>query len=215
MFQVGTEKITVYQINLLKVQKNWFVILFQVDSTYTSNSISQIGNSFAFHLTSLISLADYQLLDFLFFFFRKKWDQLFRNFTFKARSGLKFFGKFAVEYRVKFGVTCASYFTYLYQLKCDAFVFTRWMILNYYDVFGERANLRLAWLWGDPPILNCADKISNQNVFGRVHLSLLNVKWCLDWELQILLQDWPLRSAHIGKNDIQFPANFYVSYSLR
>ena len=34
MFQVGTEKITVYHINLLKVQKNWFVILFQVDSTY-------------------------------------------------------------------------------------------------------------------------------------------------------------------------------------
>ena len=88
------------------------------------------------------------------------------------------------------------------------------MILNYYDVFGERANLRLPWLWGDPPILNCGDTISNQNGFGRVHLLLLNLKWYLDWELQILLQDWPVKSAQIGKNDIQFPANFYVSYSL-
>ena len=41
MFQVGTEKITVYQINLLKVQKNWFVILFQVDSTYISKSVKK------------------------------------------------------------------------------------------------------------------------------------------------------------------------------
>ena len=100
VFQVCTEKITVYQIKLLKVQKNWFVILFQVDSTYISNSISQMGNSFAFHLTSLISLVDYQLLDFL--FFPKKWDQLFRNFTFKARLDLSFFGQFSVEDRVKF-----------------------------------------------------------------------------------------------------------------
>ena len=79
----------------------------------------------------------------------------------------------------------------------------RWMILNYYDVFGERANLRLAWLWGDPPILNCADKISNQNGFGRVHLLLLNFQWYLVWELQILLQDWPLKSVQIG-NSRQF-----------
>ena len=149
------------------MQKNWFVILFQVDSTYISNSISQIGNSFAFHVTSLISLVDYQLLDFL--FFREKWDQLFRNFTFKAR--LDFFGQFAVEYRVKFGVTCASYFTYLYRLRRDAFVFTRWMILNYYDVFGDRANLRLTWLWGNPPILNCADKI--QIKMALVEFSLI------------------------------------------
>ena len=50
----------------------------------------------------------------------------YRNyFTFKARLVLSFFGQFAVEYRVKFGVTCASYFTYLYQLRCDTFVFTR------------------------------------------------------------------------------------------
>ena len=33
-------------------------------------------------------------------------------------------------------------------------------------------NLRLA----DPKILNCADKISNQNGFGTVHLLLLNVQ---------------------------------------
>ena len=78
-----------------------------------------------------------------------------------------------------------------------------WMILNYYDVFGERANLRLAWLWGDPQILSCADKISNQNGFGRVHLVLLNFQWYLDWELQILLQDWPLKSVQIG-NSRQF-----------
>ena len=37
---------------------------------------------------------------------------------------------------------------------------------------------------------------------------LLNVQWDLDWELRILLQDWPPKSAQIGKNDIQFPANF-------
>ena len=74
--------------------------------------------------------------------------------------------------------------------------------------------LRLAWLWGDPLILICADKISNQNGFDRVHLLLLDFQWYLHWELQILLQDWPLKSAQIGKNDIQFPANFYVSYSL-
>ena len=73
------------------------------------------------------------------------------------------------------------------------------MILNYHAVFGERANLRLAWLWGDPPILNCADKISNQNGFGTAHSLLLNFQWYLDWELQILLHDWPLRSAQIGK----------------
>ena len=73
------------------------------------------------------------------------------------------------------------------------------MILNYHAVFGERANLRLAWLWRDPLILNCADKISNQNGFGTVHLLLLNFQWYLDWELQILLYDWPLKSAQIGK----------------
>ena len=100
-------------------------------------------------------------------------------------------------------------------LRCDAFVFTWWMILDYYYyAFVERANLRLAWLWVDPTILNCADKISNQNGFGTVHLLLLNVQWDLDWELRILWQDWPLKSTQIGKNDIQFSANFFVSYSL-
>ena len=100
-------------------------------------------------------------------------------------------------------------------LRCDAFVFTWWMILDYYYyAFVERANLRLAWLWVDPKILNCADKISNQNGFGTVHLLLLNVQWDLDWELRILWQDWPLKSTQIGKHDIQFSANFYVSYSL-
>ena len=38
VFQVCTEKITVYRINLLQVQKNWFVILFQVDSIYIQRS---------------------------------------------------------------------------------------------------------------------------------------------------------------------------------
>ena len=100
-------------------------------------------------------------------------------------------------------------------LRCDAFVFTWWMILDYYYyAFVERANLRLAWLWVDPTILNCADKISNQNGFGTVHLLLLNVQWDLDWELRILWQDWPLKSTQIGKNDIQFSPNFYESYSL-
>ena len=100
-------------------------------------------------------------------------------------------------------------------LRSDAFVFTWWMILDYYYyAFVERANLRLAWLWVDPTILNCADKISNQNGFGTVHLLLLNVQWDLDWELRILWQDWPLKSTQIGKNDIQFSANFFVSYSL-
>ena len=42
--------------------------------------------------------------------------------------------------------------------------------------------------------------------FGTVHLLLLNVQWDLDWELRIL--NWPPKSAQIGKNDIQFPANF-------
>ena len=56
-------------------------------------------------------------------------------------------------------------------------------------------NLRLAWLWADPPILSCAEKISNQNGFGTVNLLLLNVHWDLDWDLRILLQDWPLKSA--------------------
>ena len=84
-------------------------------------------------------------------------------------------------------------------LRCDAFVFTWWMILDYYYyAFVERANLRLAWLWVDPIILNCADKISNQNGFGTVHLLLLNVQWDLDWELRILWQDWPLKSTQIG-----------------
>ena len=41
MFQVGTEKITVYQKKLLKVQKNWFVILSQVDSPYISKSVKK------------------------------------------------------------------------------------------------------------------------------------------------------------------------------
>ena len=41
VFQVCTEKFTVYQINLLKVQKNWFVTLFQVDSTYISKSVKK------------------------------------------------------------------------------------------------------------------------------------------------------------------------------
>ena len=51
-------------------------------------------------------------------------------------------------------------------LRCDAFVFMWWMILDYYYyAFVENANLRLAWLWVDPTILNCADKISNQNGF--------------------------------------------------
>ena len=71
-FKCVQRKLQYTKINLLKVQKNWFVILFQVDSTYISNSISQIGNSFAFHLTSLISLVDYQLLDFLFFFVKSE-----------------------------------------------------------------------------------------------------------------------------------------------
>ena len=99
-------------------------------------------------------------------------------------------------------------------LRCDVFVFTWWMILNYYYAFLERANLRLEWLWADPTILNCADKISNQNGFDTVHLLLLNVQWDLDWELRILWQDWPLKSTQIGKNDVQFSPNFYVPYSL-
>ena len=40
-----TEKFTVYQINLLKVRKNWFVILFQVDSTYISKSVKKAWTS--------------------------------------------------------------------------------------------------------------------------------------------------------------------------
>ena len=58
------------------------------------------------------------------------------------------------------------------------------------------------------------DNISNQNGFGKVHLLLFNFQWDLDWDLRVLSQDWPLKSAQIGKNGVQFPANFYVSDSL-
>ena len=66
----------------------------------------------------------------------------------------------------------------------------------------------------DSPILSCADNISNQNGFGKVHLLLFNFQWDLDWDLRVLSQDWPLKSAQIGKNSVQFPANFYVSDCL-
>ena len=97
------------------------------------------------------------------------------------------------EYRVEFGLTCARYFPYLYQLRCDPFVFTWWMILAFYDAFAKLAYLRLAWLFlADCPILSCADNISNQNGFGKVHLLLFNFQWYLDWDLRVLSQDWPL-----------------------
>ena len=89
------------------------------------------------------------------------------------------------------------------------------MIFAFNDAFAELAYLRLAWLFlADSPILSCVDKISNQNSFGKVHLLLFNVQWYLDWDLRVLSQDWSLQSAQIGKNDVQFPANFYVSDSL-
>ena len=66
----------------------------------------------------------------------------------------------------------------------------------------------------DSPILSSADNISNQNGFGKVHLLLFNVQWDLDWDLRVVSQDWPLKSAQIGENGVQFPANFYVSDSL-
>ena len=44
----------------------------------------------------------------------------------------------------------------------------------------------------DSPILSCADNISNQNGFGKVHLLLFNFQWYLDWDLRVLSQDWPL-----------------------
>ena len=89
------------------------------------------------------------------------------------------------------------------------------MIFAFNDAFAELAYLRLAWLFlADSPILSCADNISNQNSFGKVHLLLFNVQWYLDWDLRVLSQDWTLKSAQIGKNDVQFPANFYVSDSL-
>ena len=89
------------------------------------------------------------------------------------------------------------------------------MILAVYDAFAELAYLRLAWPFlADSPILSCADNISNQNGFGKVHLLLFNFQWYLDWDLRVLSQDWPLKSVQIGKNDVQFPANFYVSDSL-
>ena len=89
------------------------------------------------------------------------------------------------------------------------------MILAFYDAFAELAYLRLAWLFlADSPILSCADNISNQNGFVKVHLLLFNVQWDLVWDLRVLSQDWPLKSVQIGKNDVQFPANFYVSDSL-
>ena len=72
-------------------------------------------------------------------------------------------------------------FFYLYQLRCDPFVFTWWMILAFYDAFAELAYLRLAWPFlADSPILSCADNISNRNGFGKVHLLLFNVQWDLD-----------------------------------
>ena len=43
------------------------------------------------------------------------------------------------------------------------------------------AYLRLAWPFlADSPISSCADNISNQNGFGKVHLFLFNVQWDLD-----------------------------------
>ena len=66
----------------------------------------------------------------------------------------------------------------------------------------------------DSPILNCADNISNQNGFGKAHLLLFNVQWDLVWDLWVLSQDRALKSAQIGKNGVQFPANSYVSDSL-
>ena len=50
------------------------------------------------------------------------------------------------------------------------------MISAFYDAFGEGANLRLEWLFADSPILNRADKISNQNGFCKVPLLLFNVQ---------------------------------------
>ena len=89
------------------------------------------------------------------------------------------------------------------------------MILAFYDAFAERAYLRLTGLFlADSPILSCADNISNQNSFVKVHSLLFNFQWDLDWDLRVLSQDWPLKSVQIGKNDVQFPANFYVSDSL-
>ena len=100
-------------------------------------------------------------------------------------------------------------------MRCDPFVSTWWMILTFNDAFAELAYLRLAWLFlADSPILSCADNISNQNGFGKIHLLLFNAQWYLDWDLRVLSQDWPLKSAQIGKNGVQFPANFYVSDSL-
>ena len=84
------------------------------------------------------------------------------------------------------------------------------MISAFYDAFAERAYLRLAWFLEDSPILSCPDKTLNQNGFGKVHLLLFNAQWDLDWDLRVLSQDWPLKSAQIGKNGVQFPANFYV-----
>ena len=69
---------------------------------------------------------------------------------------------FLVNLHVEFGLTCARHFPYVYQLRCDPFVFTWWMILAFYDAFAEGAYLRLAWLLADSPILSCADNISNQ-----------------------------------------------------
>ena len=66
----------------------------------------------------------------------------------------------------------------------------------------------------DSPILSSADNISNQNGFGKVHLLLFNVQWDLDWDLRVVSQDWPLKSAQIGENGVQFSANIYVSDSL-
>ena len=70
------------------------------------------------------------------------------------------------------------------------------------------------FFFADSPILSCADNISNQNGFRKVHLLLFNVQWDLDWDLRVLSQDWALKSAQIGKNGVQFPANFYVSGRL-
>ena len=58
----------------------------------------------------------------------------------------------------QFGVTCASYFSYLLPVFCaffiyldylrfDPIVFMWWMILDSSYVFGGHANFRLVWLW--------------------------------------------------------------------
>ena len=79
------------------------------------------------------------------------------------------------------------------------------MILAFYDAFAELAYLYLAWLFlADSPILSWADNISNQNDFGKVHLLLFNVQWDLDWDLRVLSQDWPLKSAQIDENGVQW-----------